>query len=797
MGGPVPMDLEVQGTPRGGGTLPGPQGTTFPAPHIYYPYAPPGGSVQNYNPQFAQYMFPSAPVAQTNVGAPLPSNPPSDAWQVPPPVNYAQQQTLQDRVMELTELNARAQAEVERLHRENLELRRRIDDTENALLKRELAISQREVAIIQKETEAELARRAAAPSLPSTDQPRPAHKSADHSRPAHRITDTPTRRVHPYNRDGCPPSTSSSSSMEGRRPGEHSSRYGSAQPPHHSAHPKPASARSESAGHMKKGKFIGTSFKERTTAIAVRAQDTTNKMNTDDANEDDVTFTGDTVDLETALLTSSERASVGTRDPSVELHPLSKWYAEFYRRAGSSLDKAPAYSDDPTNKPGVELPHWALKYIGTKAERAEAKRIRLAKEADARGEGFKPKDKGVQRTPPEMGRWKDLVIITANQAHNVRHLAIIQKDKYAARVIREYNRAHQDPLEDRTEGGRILMGGYNRDFPHFPPDEYYDKPARDDPAAPTTAATIAANGGQLTHAATTGPVNHQTQPNPIPAPPTTVTPADTLLRPVASLPLASPSVCNESPSAPSSPALPPLDLASTYWVLPATVASEAWDVRACAGLHRHLTPSKGSSELIRAFEAIPTERWPIAMRAADGTFPLRGKELFRTPLIDDVLAESFITSILPVVPSGREELYGESAFFRALIELFSLPDVFDWIVKHGDYHLILVDDPAPYPFDCSDLGLHHVAAWACRCGVTSTPALPSWIAAYAHHTRNLLEGRPDGKLAGASFDSAPALSSYIIQDRHVRFIPPYDAQIHRSRVEYDSIMTDVSSVPLC
>ena len=98
-------------------------------------------------------------------------------------------------------------------------------------------------------------------------------------------------------------------------------------------------------------------------------------------------------------------------------------------------------------------------------------------------------------------------------------------------------------------------------------------------------------------------------------------------------------------------------------------------------------------------------------------FPPHGDNIHRIPLVDNVQAETFLTCLLPVMPAGQAEWFGESAFFRGLIELFSLHNAYDWFVAQGEYMQLLEDPPAPFPFNCTDLALHHVAAWAASHGI--------------------------------------------------------------------------------
>ncbi|KAI1782378.1 hypothetical protein LXA43DRAFT_1104160 [Ganoderma leucocontextum] len=307
------------------------------------------------------------------------------------------------------------------------------------------------------------------------------------------------------------------------------------------------------------------------------------------------------------------------------------------------------------------------------------------------------------------------------------------------------------------------MYGHTHDRRHFPADAYYGKAGRGGQNTPSNADTeMIADDAHPAAPSATIPVTTA----PTPAPP--------------------------APSRSPAPTVTVPDLTTIHCVLPAIIPSDAWNLRACSGLHRHFTPSTSPAELVRAFAAIPTARWPIAMRDADGAFPPRSDTTFCTPIADDVVAEVYITSLLPVVPANQPERYSESAFFRGLVELFSLYDVYDWLVKHGEYDQLLVEDPAPYPFDCEDLGLHHVAAWVCSHNIAAHPPLKSWVANYAANVRHLLEGRT-GSDRLRPFKTMPTRSSDIAQDRHIALVPSYRSLFQAARTQYDTTMADADS----
>ncbi|KAI0691882.1 hypothetical protein C8T65DRAFT_745372 [Cerioporus squamosus] len=146
--------------------------------------------------------------------------------------------------------------------------------------------------------------------------------------------------------------------------------------------------------------------------------------------------------------------------------------------------------------------------------------------------------------------------------------------------------------------------------------------------------------------------------------------------------------------------------------------------------------------------------WPMGMHTRNNAIPLDTTthsipnaadvdEPRRTGRVN-VVAESFISMILPVIPDGEEERFGELAFFRRLIELLSIEEALPWIMLVGHYERLLLEEPVLFPFDCRKLCYDHIAAWITSHAATSYDALPPALYIYARHTCSCLEGLPIG-----------------------------------------------------
>ncbi|RDX44548.1 hypothetical protein OH76DRAFT_1486989 [Lentinus brumalis] len=140
------------------------------------------------------------------------------------------------------------------------------------------------------------------------------------------------------------------------------------------------------------------------------------------------------------------------------------------------------------------------------------------------------------------------------------------------------------------------------------------------------------------------------------------------------------------------------------------------------------------------------------------------------PHAANVVAESFIAAILPVIPDGEVERFGESAFFRGLIELLSVDGAASWIATAGNYHILLLEEPAPFPYDCRDLCYHHIAAWITSHAATSFGDLAPALHAYAWTTRARLAGLP---IDTTTFPDVPRAAYDICHASYKSRIPDY------------------------
>lgn len=190
-----------------------------------------------------------------------------------------------------------------------------------------------------------------------------------------------------------------------------------------------------------------------------------------------------------------------------------------------------------------------------------------------------------------------------------------------------------------------------------------------------------------------------------------------------------------------------------------------------------------ATDVTKASAAIPTTCWPLAMRDENHKFPLHSNSVFCTPLKDNIFVEVFITSILPVVPPNYTEKYSESTFFHGIIKLFSLCELYTWIFEHGKYDELLVEEPSPYPYNCTNLSLHHIVAWVHCCGIGHHSSLHDWIHTYVSNMHHRLKGHHPGMLP-QSFTTFPMHTHDLIKTEHIPLITPTDAIFNITKVSY-------------
>ncbi|RDX39828.1 hypothetical protein OH76DRAFT_1424072 [Lentinus brumalis] len=400
---------------------------------------------------------------------------------------------------------------------------------------------------------------------------------------------------------------------------------------------------------------------------------------------------------------SSEYVFAGKPDPSVEGHPHSKWYI-WFRSANqgdlidAALDDLPY--DDESGPVPYDLPDWVLEDMGDEAEEKEKRRV-----SRQRGKGSRPPAPN-PRQDGDCGPWEAIEIVTAHQAHNLRHLAVREKDQNAARYYRRLIVRTQDPTRYRTEGIRYLMKSWVHDIGHLPP-------------ANAIAPTIDNDApSQETPSSTE---------DPLPIPAVRIIPVD------------------------SDPA-------------------QSWLARSRSGRNRGLYALHNVNDAVAYFADIDTSEWPIGMRMSTNALP-HSTVTRSMPNAADVVAETFLSAILPVIPDGEEERFGESAFFRGAIELLSIEPALAWISSVGQYHHMLLEEPVPYPHDCRELRYDHIAAWISSHAATSLGDLHSALHAYARNTRARLEGLPIGV---TTFRTIPRSIADIRHESYAARIPRDD-----------------------
>ncbi|RDX41269.1 hypothetical protein OH76DRAFT_1423217 [Lentinus brumalis] len=418
---------------------------------------------------------------------------------------------------------------------------------------------------------------------------------------------------------------------------------------------------------------------------------------------------GDTFELNDPLK-SSEYVFAGKPDPSVEGHPRSRWYTWFRSANQGDLIDAVVEDkpyDEETGPIPYNLPDWVTEDIGEEAEEKEKRRV-----ARVRGKGSRP-PAPVPRHDGDCGPWENLEIVTAHQAHNLRHLAAHEQNPDAARFYRRLIVLTQDPTRYRTEGMRYLMKAWQYDVKKLPP------------AAPLA------------------------------LPPSTTT--------------------EETPDPMTVPGLRIIPVEAD--------PAQSWLTRSRVGRNRALNTLPSVDAAIEHFTNIDTTEWPVGMRTKANTLP-SATTVRSLPNAADVVAESFIAAILPVIPDGEVERFGESAFFRGLIELLSIDGALAWIVSVGGYHRLLLEEPAPYPHDCRELRYDHIAAWVTSHAHLSFGEIHPVLYTYARNTRVRLEGLPVGV---TSFRTIPRNLDDIKHESYASRIPRDDLVLAIPEKDYAAV----------
>lgn len=176
------------------------------------------------------------------------------------------------------------------------------------------------------------------------------------------------------------------------------------------------------------------------------------------------------------LLTSSMWAKSGCTDPSVEPHPPSSWYLWFQSTPPFTandnddfliLEPAePALSPDEQRPTPYSLPQYVFPLLGPEARCMDEK---LAQEAELlikTGQKIKPPTP-TPRPAVSLGLWEGVEIVTVLQAHNLRHHAITDHNKYAIRAYKQLHTKFTDRTKPRSEGIEYLMKAFSGDVRYF------------------------------------------------------------------------------------------------------------------------------------------------------------------------------------------------------------------------------------------------------------------------------------------------------------------------------------------
>ncbi|KAM5539207.1 hypothetical protein V8D89_007080 [Ganoderma adspersum] len=330
----------------------------------------------------------------------------------------------------------------------------------------------------------------------------------------------------------------------------------------------------------------------------------------------------------------------------------------------------------------------------------------------------------------DLSPWGSVVIETANQAQNVWHTAIVEGNTYAICFVCNFNCIHQDRTIQCTEGGHLLMRS-------FPSDSHYFHHKSGDMA-------------QSRHNAHSCTQNADEDKDEL----------DELISDEIHAGPSSEAAIPQSASQPIPLTLSALSSSAPIChVPPATTVAAAWSVRAVAGQQRQLDPLDESITLMNVFAAIPTSEWPITMRNNNGEFPPCGDDVHRIPLIISGLRHS-------------SPAFSQSSPLTRL---------------NGT----LLEDPlAPFLFDCTDLVLHHVTAWATSHGIDQVLMLRELVTVYAINTRRRLEGQSDSILITTVFRFAPAHTTDVTPDHHTSLILLHNTLFNGLHCSYDSAPAD-------
>lgn len=146
------------------------------------------------------------------------------------------------------------------------------------------------------------------------------------------------------------------------------------------------------------------------------------------------------------------------------------------------------------------------------------------------------------------------------------------------------------------------------------------------------------------------------------------------------------------------------------------------------------------SDLMFYYLITPTLQWSDAVRLADGSAPIRSKTNYGIPLLHDIVAHQTVQRLSPSnwhIQSEQHSQIEHHWFTRAIDLLFSIPRLFMFIVDTAEFRVGFRGDAcAQYPFDCSNITLIQVAAWAQDNGIQVGATITLAIENYALRRRN-------------------------------------------------------------
>ncbi|KAI9063737.1 hypothetical protein FKP32DRAFT_1603398 [Trametes sanguinea] len=126
----------------------------------------------------------------------------------------------------------------------------------------------------------------------------------------------------------------------------------------------------------------------------------------------------------------------------------------------------------------------------------------------------------------------------------------------------------------------------------------------------------------------------------------------------------------------------------------------------------------GNTEIVEYYRRMPTSMWPRGLRQVPGMIePTPGPTTFAEPYLPDAFGAFILKHTLPHYPRRAKVREHTVRIKRAMIQLFSVPGAYTWIVEQGGYETEHVDYPSTYPYDTPDLGAIHMAAWLAEHGI--------------------------------------------------------------------------------